>query len=415
MSPATILTIFLVIKIIQFIFFLALEKLNRRSVQIHQEVPEKFRETITQEEFIKSKSYTISKQNFVIASHTFDLALLFCFIFMNGFGYLENLSADAFSQNTLRGAVFFFSIIIGKSIISIPVEWFKHFKLEKKYGFNKLTPALFFSDYLKSLILTLIFGMPLVIFLIWLIEIAGPLWWFYGGIGITLYQFFVILIYPTYIAPMFNKFTPLEEGTLRSAIMAIAKKVSFNISEIYMMDGSKRTNHSNAYFTGLGKSRRIVLFDTLAERLNTDELVTVLAHEMGHNRLKHIKKGLLLSTIVTFFSFFIWSLLINSQLLYKAFGMTGEHRFSALILLPLVTGPVAFFMAPLFNWISRNHEFEADEFAAKATEKPDSLKNALLTLNKENLSNLTPHKLYSTFYYSHPTLDERLDALNKLI
>jgi STE24 endopeptidase len=223
-----------------------------------------------------------------------------------------------------------------------------------------------------------------------------------------------VWVYPSLIAPLFNRFTPLEDGPLKTRIMEIAKRIGFGISDIYIMDGSKRSSHSNAYFTGFGKNRRIVLFDTLIRSLSTPQLIGVLAHEMGHNKLHHIRTNILLSLSLSFAGFYLWSHLIDYPPFYRAFGLSGENLFPALVLFPLVMGPLSFFLSPLMNILSRRHEYESDAFAAEATHRPDDLAEALEILNKENLSNLNPHPFFSFFYYSHPTLDERLGALENL-
>ena len=310
------------------------------------------------------------------------------------------------------GVFFCFSISIGKEIIDLPFSLYQTFILEQRYGFNNMTYGLFFKDMAKKFVLSLLIGGPLIYFLLWIIKSTGNNWWIYGFLALTGFQILIIWIYPTWIAPLFNKFAPLEKGELREKIFKIAADVQFTLSEIFVMDGSKRSSHSNAYFTGLGKNRRIVLFDTLIQLLTQGELLGVLAHEMGHNKLKHIQKMLILSFSLTFAGFYIWSLLLNYAPLYQAFGLSGNTLFPALLIFPLIMGPVTFFMHPLMNLFSRRHEFEADAFSAKVTLSASDLQNALLKLNEKNLSNLTPHPIYSFFYYSHPTLAERLKALD---
>ena len=403
---------FVAIKLLQFLFFLVLDLLNFSNVKKNTEVPLHFREKVTSETYQKSRNYTCSKIIFEMIYESFDLLVLFAFIVLGGFGFAEKISTSLFTHEPLMGVFFCFSISIGKEIIDLPFSLYQTFILEQRYGFNNMTYGLFFKDMAKKFVLSLLIGGPLIYFLLWIIKSTGNNWWIYGFLALTGFQILIIWIYPTWIAPLFNKFAPLEKGELREKIFKIAADVQFTLSEIFVMDGSKRSSHSNAYFTGLGKNRRIVLFDTLIQLLTQGELLGVLAHEMGHNKLKHIQKMLILSFSLTFAGFYIWSLLLNYAPLYQAFGLSGNTLFPALLIFPLIMGPVTFFMHPLMNLFSRRHEFEADAFSAKVTLSASDLQNALLKLNEKNLSNLTPHPIYSFFYYSHPTLAERLKALD---
>lgn len=413
-TPLTILVVFLIFKFSEFILTLILDSLNIKSVKNADNIPARFNTFLTEEEYQKSRKYTISKHKFGFFTLSFDLVILLGFLFFKGFGILEIFCIHLTESETFRGIFFCLILSFGKDIIEIPISFYSTFCLEAKYGFNKMTRKLFFKDLIKKWIFSLLFGIPLIYFLLWVILNAKNNWWIYGFSGLSGFQLFFMWIYPTWIAPFFNKFTKLEDGSLRKGIMDIASKTDFKISEIFLMDGSKRSTHSNAYFTGFGKNRRIVLFDTLLKSLTDDELIAVLAHEMGHNKLKHIQQWLILSFSMSFTGFFIWSLLINFQPLYRAFSLNGNHLFPALIIFPLIIGPVSFFISPLFNIISRKHEYDADAFSVKATQSTNHMKQALLKLNKENLSNLTPHPLYSFFHYSHPTLKERLEALDNI-
>ncbi|MBN2143322.1 MAG: M48 family metallopeptidase [Candidatus Aureabacteria bacterium] len=414
MSPSFFLLLFLLAKLTEYFFFLWLHYLNANEVKKNSFVPERFSSRMPQEKYSQSRQYTLAKSRFGFYSETYDLLVLLAFLFSGGFTLFENISVHFSSSEWLQGIIFCFTIIVGKEIIDMPFDLYFTFILEKKYGFNKMTASLYIKDFIKKILLSFLLGAPLIVFLLWVIRATGDKWWIYGFGAVTGFQLFIMWIYPVWISPLFNRFVPLENGELRSRIMNIAREIRFNISEIFVMDGSKRSTHSNAYFTGFGKNRRIVLFDTLIKSLSTNELVGVLTHEMAHNKLKHIRKFLILSLLLTGTGFYIWNLLLYTPEFYQAFGLKGEHLFPSLILFPMLLGPFSFLLAPFMNFLSRKHEFEADAFAAKVTHSPNDLKEALLKLNEENLSNLTPHPLYSFFYYSHPTLAERLNSLDKI-
>ncbi len=405
---------FAVVKVLQYLSFLVLDLFNFYNVQKHREVPLHFREKVTPDVYQKSRSYTCSKIMFEMIYESYDLLVLFAFIIIGGFGFAEKISSSLFTHEPLMGVFFCFAISIGKEFLDLPFSLYQTFVLEQRYGFNNMTYGLFFKDMGKKFVLSLLIGGPLIYFLLWIIISTGANWWIYGFLALIAFQVLIIWIYPTWIAPFFNKFSPLEKGELREKIFKIASDVQFTLSEIFVMDGSKRSSHSNAYFTGLGKNRRIVLFDTLIQLLTQGELIGVLAHEMGHNKLKHIQKTLILSSTLIFAGFYFWSLLLNYAPLYQAFGLSGNTLFPALMVFPLIMGPVTFFLHPLTNLFSRKHEFEADAFSARVTLSASDLQTALLKLNEKNLSNLTPHPVYSFFYYSHPTLAERLKALDAL-
>lgn len=413
MSSQKILIFFIIATIFEFIMVLILNLLNLNQVKKNTVIPDRYKDKLTEDTFSKSRKYTIAKLKFTFLYEGYDLLLLLGFIFINGFCYLENLVLRITNIETVQAVLFCFTLSFAKEILDLPFSLYQTFVMEEKYGFNKMTIGLYFLDLFKKIVLTVIFGAPILMFLFWVIRAAGSLWWLYGFIGVSVFQIMILVIYPTWIAPLFNKFIPMEKGELKDAIFKIAQDVNFKISEIFVMDGSKRSSHSNAYFTGLGKNRRIVLFDTLINQLSKDELVSVLAHEMGHNKLKHIQKMLILSLLLMLIFFYGLSLLLFYPNLYQAFGLSGQNIFPALVIFSLIISPLSFFISPLLNILSRKHEYEADHFASKASNTGKYLQSALLKLNEKNLSNLTPHPLYSFFYYSHPTLEERLNALEK--
>jgi STE24 endopeptidase len=275
-----------------------------------------------------------------------------------------------------------------------------------------MTLKLWVIDLAKGLMLSVLIGVPVLAAVLWFMDnyLNGP-WWLYVWAVLALFQLFVMAVFPVFIVPIFNKLTPLEEGRLKERIHALAWKVKFKMSGIFTMDGSKRSTHSNAFFAGIGKFRRIVLFDTLMKSLSELELVAVLAHEMGHNKKKHLRTGLIVGLGSSLLGLYILSLIIKSPWLYQAFGFNIASSYAALFIFMKASGSFTFFLEPLFSLLSRKHEYEADRFAAEAVGTPEPMIQGLVKLTKDNLSNLTPHPLYSFFYYSHPTVMERIAAL----
>ncbi|MBB6478617.1 M48 family metallopeptidase [Spirochaeta isovalerica] len=299
------------------------------------------------------------------------------------------------------------------SLISLPLTLYSQFVIEEEFGFNKMTFRLYLSDMVKNGILSLVLFVPLLLGLFLFMDKSGSLWWLYTYLFFTAFQLVISLLYPLVIAPIFNKFTELEEGELKNRLFALAERTSFKTSGIFIMDGSRRSAHSNAYFTGFGKARRIVLFDTLLKQLSHEELEAVLAHEIGHFKKKHILKRLVFSLISAFALFYGLSILLDFTPLYEAFGFKENTLPALLVILSFVTGPISFFIKPVFSLFSRKDEYEADRFAALTLKNGKPLIDALIVLGKENLSNLTPHKIYSAFHYSHPVLSERISALER--
>jgi STE24 endopeptidase len=277
-----------------------------------------------------------------------------------------------------------------------------------------MTVKTFVLDHLKGLALSAVLGIPILLILFWFIDSAGPLWWLYAFLAVAGFQLLITVIYPVLIAPIFNKFSRLEDGELKSRIVELVERLEFSASGIFVMDGSRRSRHSNAYFTGFGKGRRIVLYDTLISALDTDQIVAVLCHEIGHQKKKHILQRLVVSFLLTLFTLWIISLLVNANPLFTAFGFDRTSAHALLVIFAFCSGPFTFMLNPLFTSWSRRHEYQADRFAAENGSRASDLKTALITLGKDNKSNLTPHRLYSFFHYSHPTLGERVAFLSKL-
>jgi STE24 endopeptidase len=293
----------------------------------------------------------------------------------------------------------------------LPVDWFEQFRLEEEFGFNTSTQKTWWLDRLKGVLLMVSLGYPLLVLILKIVEWAGSGWWLWAWSAVLAFQLLVALLAPVLILPLFNRFTPLPEGSLRERLLNLAGRTRFRARNIQVMDGSKRSRHSNAFFTGFGRFRKIVLFDTLVQQLTEPELEAVLAHEIGHFQLKHIPKMLLLSAAGSLAGFYLLSLLAGQEWFYRAFGFEPGSLVPALLLFGLLSGAVTFWLAPLAHGWSRRYEYQADAFAAGAMKETSSLISALRKLNEKNLSNLTPHPLYSGFHYSHPTLLEREAAL----
>ncbi len=388
---------------------LGLTQINIRfALKNKNHIPDLFRQTVTVEQQEKSVCYTVDKSRFGLFSSLVSFLFLIFLWFSGFFGWLDSfLNFSPLTQSVVYCLVVAFVF----SVFQIPFSLYSHFVLEERYGFNKMTLKIFLSDLLKGYVLGALLGVPLLYAIFWLIAKSGALWWVWAFGLLVLFQLFVAAIYPAWLAPLFNKFIPLPEGELKDAILAIAKKVGFKMSGIYTIDGSKRSSHSNAYFAGMGKMRRIVLFDTLEKQMTHPEIVAVLAHEMGHNIKRHVQKNLIFSSLTTLVGFWILSLLMTWEPFYTVFsaGVPAPHK--ALVFFSLFSGAFTFWLTPVTNYLSRKYEYEADRFAVESTGESAPLVSALVKLCQENLSNLNPHPLYSFYHYSHPTTVERAKAI----
>lgn len=388
-----------------------LEILNIRYLR-KQPLPEIFKGIVTSEGFQKSIQYTAEKSYFGLTSRAFGIVFLWIFL-LGGYFEKTDLVLQAHFQGLTLSVVYCFAIAFIFALLKLPFSIYSQFVIEEKFGFNKMTGRIFISDLIKTLFLSAILGVPLLYLIFWLYEITETYWWLWAFGAVFGFQFLLAAVYPTLLAPLFNKFIPLAEGSLKESILSLAQKIKFKMAGIYTIDGSKRSAHSNAYFAGMGKMRRIVLFDTLIHQLTEPEVLAVLGHEMGHNKLRHVQKQMVLSFIVSLFGFWILSLIMTWEPFYSLFqaGIPAPHK--ALVLFSLFSGVFTFWLIPLFNGLSRKYEFEADHFAKKITGESQYLASSLIKMCKENLSNLTPHPWYSFYHYTHPTTVERVRALEK--
>ena len=406
-----IISVYLLLFALYLVVEISLEYLNKRHVSSFRNVPEFFRNHVSREDFRKSVSYTLRNNRFSLFSMVYQSAVLLAFVFTGFFGLTENYLENIISGRYLSGIVFIYIVFIVYSLLTLPLKIYREFVIEKEFGFSRMTPSLFVSDLAKGLAVSIALSFPLLLALFWFMGKTGGLWWVYAFLFTAFFEILVNLLYPLLIAPLFNKFQPLESGFLSEKLLKLAGDLDFSVSGIFRMDGSKRSSHSNAYFTGFGRFRRIVLFDTLLATLGDDEIEAVLAHEIGHYRKHHLLRSIALSLAVLFAAFFFLDIMLRFDSLFQAFGFAKSSYHGARVLASLYSSPLLFLLTPLFNAISRKHEYEADRFAVKAVKTKESLKNALITLGKENLSNLVPHPIYSFYHYSHPALAERIKSI----
>jgi STE24 endopeptidase len=390
-----------------------LDTVNRRHVLAHAAtVPPPFKEIIDSATYAKSVQYTLAKSQFNRLETVFDPVILVLILFSGVLPAAFAFFTDRLGTSAWAMAACLWCIGVALTLPSLPFEWYAQFHLEARFGFNTTTPRLWWMDRLKALLLGLVIGYPLLVLVLKIIGWTGRWWWLWAWAVLMAFQLLMLVLAPVLIMPLFNKFTPLPEGTLCERLLALAKRTGFRAQSIQVMDGSKRSQHSNAFFTGFGRFRKIVLFDTLIKQLSEPELEAVLAHEIGHYKRKHILQLLLMSAAMALMAFYLLSVLAQKSWFYEAFGFSASNNIvPALLLFTLLSGLMSFWLSPLINLWSRRYEYQADAFAALAMKEPRSLIGALRKLNEKNLSNLTPHPLYSGFYYSHPTLLEREGAL----
>ena len=399
-----------------------LSRLNQRHVRAHaNQVPLAFREMIDNTTYRRSVDYTLAKSRFGEVVTWFDVALLIALLFSGVLPWTFEKFTATFGASVLAMASFLFAAGVAASVVSLPFAWYAQFKLEDRFGFNTTTLKTWIFDRFKGLLVALSLGFPLLVLVLKLIEWTGSYWWILSAAVAIVFQLLLMLIAPAVIMPLFNKFTPLPEGSLRERLFALARRTDFPTRSIEVMDGSKRSRHSNAFFTGFGRLRKIVLFDTLTTQLAEPELESVLAHEIGHYKKRHVVKLLGVSIFGVFIGFAAVAWLARQEWLYREFGFAYHAGFAAANLVPamllfaLLAGTISFWFSPLVHLWSRRFEYEADAFARATMDDAQPLIQALRKLTEKNLSNLTPHPLFSGFYYSHPTLLERERALQRTL
>ena len=408
MKPETILSVILGISIVSYLFDQLLDYLNLKAQR--KDIPAEVEGFYNKEKYQKSLDYQKDQTRFSFITAAFSFLLSLGMLVFGGFGWLDSVLRPFFTSEITLALVFFGTIMIASDILTIPFQWYGTFVIEEKYGFNKTTVRTFIADKLKGYLLGALIGGALLSVLIYLINSIGPDFWIWFALLSAAFTLFMSMFYTSLILPLFNKLTPLADGELKTAIETFAKKVNFPLDNVFVMDGSKRSAKANAFFSGIGKKKKIVLYDTLINNHTTEELVAVLAHEVGHFKKKHIIWSYLISIVQIFFLLFILSKMVFNENLSIALGGSQQAIHLNLIAFTILFSPISAITGLLMSMLSRKNEFEADAYAK---EKFDghALSNALKRLSVDSLSNLYPHPVYVFFHYSHPPLLQRLNAL----
>ncbi|OHD10596.1 MAG: hypothetical protein A2086_04285 [Spirochaetes bacterium GWD1_27_9] len=374
-------------------------------------VPKELVGFIDEEKLQKINQYSNEKLKYGLFEYFFDNIVLILILFFGIIPLYYNFITDFTKNYYIIGLLFFGGNFLLQFILGIPFNLYFNFIIEKKFGFNQMTIKIWILDNIKQLVLSIIFGLIILVPLIFFLYNFKTLWWFFVWAFIFVFSIFMQIIYPTVIAPLFNKFKPLSNESLKIKIENLLLECGFKSSGVFEMDASKRSSHSNAYFTGFGKSKRIVLFDSLLSKHTEDEIIAILAHELGHFKHKHILKSMIFGTIFSFVGLFLVNFLIDYKVLYNAFLIKEEARILGLFLISIIYSPIGFFFSPISAYFSRKNEYQADKFAKDKLKTGEPLILALKKLSVDNLSNLYPAPIYSFFYYSHPPLFERIKVL----
>jgi len=380
---------------------------------LKREMPAALAGVYQPDEYRKSQEYTRSKTRFGFVTSSFGLLIILIFWFTGGFNFLDQIVRSWGFGAIVNGLIYTGTLLIAYQLLTLPFSVYFTFVIEERFGFNRTTPRIFITDILKGLALTVLLGVPLLAGILTLFGYAGNYAWLYCWLAVTIYMMVMQFIAPIWIMPLFNKFTPMESGDLKDAIHGYARSVGYEVGNISVMDGSKRSTKTNAFFTGFGRTKRIALFDTLISKHTNQELVTVLAHEIGHYKKKHDLQGMVISIAHVGLLFFLLSILLGSPALYQAFYMEQSSVYAGLLFFGLLYTPVEMALSIARQMFSRRNEYEADRFASETTDEPVSLVDALKKLATENLSNLTPHPLYVFLNYSHPPLLQRVQEIQR--
>jgi len=410
MTANTLFYILIAILIISFIIDKILDALNAK--HFNDTLPIQVKDVYDDAEYKKSQRYKATNYKFGLLTSTFSLVLTLGFFFFDGFAYVDQIARQLTTHSILITLIFFGIIMLGSDVITTPFSYYKTFVIEEQFGFNKTTRKTFILDKIKGWFMTIFVGGLILGALTWFYQTTGSTFWIYAWLLITVFTVFVNLFYSRLIVPIFNKQSPLEDGSLRTAISDYANTVGFNLDKIYIIDGSKRSTKANAYFSGFGSEKRVTLYDTLVNDLNEEEIVAVLAHEVGHYKKKHIIFNLVTSVLLTGFTLYVLSLLIGNPMLSEALGVATPSFHIGLIAFGILYSPLSEITGLLMNWFSRKFEYQADDYA-KTTYKAEPLITSLKKLSKNSLSNLTPHPAYVFMHYSHPTLLERIKNLRQ--
>ncbi|MBU4185198.1 MAG: M48 family metallopeptidase [Desulfobacteraceae bacterium] len=395
--------------VVDFILSGLADILNLRSLKT--EFPESFKGYYDADSYRKSQEYLRVNTKFGWITSSFNMLLILIFWFGKGFPVIDQWVRSWNFNYIITGLLYIGLLLLFKAILSLPFSIYSTFVIEERFGFNKTKWSTFIMDIVKGFLLSVLLGAPLLAGILAFFEYAGANAWLYCWIAVTIFMLVIQFIAPTWIMPLFNKFNPLEDGDLKDAIMSYARSIKFSLENVFVMDGSKRSAKSNAFFTGFGKHKRIVLFDTLINQHTVNELVAVLAHEMGHYKKKHILQRILIGVIQMGIMFFLLSVFVSYQGLFDAFYMEHKSVYAGLIFFSMLYSPIDFFIGIFIQMLSRKNEYDADNFAVETTKNPLSLVNALKKLSVHNLSNLLPHPFYVFLNYSHPPVLERVKAI----
>ena len=410
MTQTVLFYILIAILLLNFIIDKVLDVLN--SKHFNDPIPDELADVYEKEEYEKSQAYKKTNAKFSNLTGLFSLAVTLSFFLFDGFKYVDDI-ARSYSSNAIIITLIFFGIImIGSDIINTPFSIYKTFVIEEKFGFNKTTKKIFILDKIKGVLMTIVIGGGLLALIVWFYEFAGKNFWIYAWIVVAIFSVFMNMFYSKLIVPLFNKQKPLEDGELKSAIEAYAQKVGFKLNNVFVIDGSKRSTKANAYFSGFGKQKRITLYDTLINDLEIEEIVAVLAHEVGHYKRKHIVFNLTSSILLTGFTLWLLSLFVSLPIFSEALGINIPSFHIGLIVFGILYSPISEITGLFMNIMSRKFEYQADNYA-KETFAAKPLITSLKKLSKNSLSNLTPHAAYVFMHYSHPTLLQRVQNLNK--
>ena len=407
MNPFFIIILFALL--IEYVIGVVANLFNLKSMR--SEPPPALEGVYKLEDYRKSQEYSRTNTRFDFVTSTFSLVVLLSFWFTGGFNYLDQIVRSWGFVPILNGLLYIGILVIGYSLLTLPFSIYHTFVIEERFGFNRTTPRTFLVDITKSLGLAALLGAPLLSGILALFEYAGYYAWVYCWIAVTVFSLILQYVAPTWIMPLFNKFTPLEPGELKESIFNYANSVDFPIKNVFVMDGSKRSSKSNAFFTGFGRNKRIALFDTLIENHTVSELIAVLAHEIGHHKKKHILQGVIINILHTGVLFFVLSIFVGSPGLYDAFYMEQQSIYSGILFFGLLYTPLEMVLSAIMQAISRRNEYEADRFAAETIQHQQHLIEALKKLHAGNLSNLMPHPFYVFLNYSHPPLLQRIHAI----
>lgn len=410
-SVQTIFYIIIWLVVFEFILTKTLDYLNTKNWSY--KLPEELKDIYDEEKYTKSMDYEKTKSKFSNISGAFSFVVILLVLIFGGFGWLDELVRDWTDNYILMSLYFFWIIALIQTIINMPFSYYSTFVIEEKFWFNKMTKKLFFLDTIKSLLLTVIIGWVILALIVWIYEVAWNNFWLYAWWVVTLFSIFMMMFYSSLIVPLFNKQTPLEKGELRDAIEDFAKKVWFKLDNIFVIDGSKRSSKANAYFSWFGPKKRIVLYDTLIKDLSTEELVAVLAHEIGHYKKKHTLQMLVFWVVQTWLMLYILWLTLDLDEVSQALWAREASFWVWAVAFGILFTPISIILGLIWNILSRKNEYEADEYAW-VNYNPEDLKNALIKLSRNNLSNLRPHPAYEFFHYSHPTVLKRLKALSDI-